>query len=77
MLETPFLGLGICRGYYYKDIMGKYHVGRNPSTRLIKGTIFKVFFGGEISRPRLISIRWNFVWGKGTRFKRIFVGDKS
>ena len=47
---------------------------RNPSTRLIKGTIFKDVFGGKISRPRLISIRWNFVWGKETRFKEIFWG---
>ena len=46
----------------------------NPSTRLIKGTIFKEVFLGKISRPRLISIRWNFVWGKGTRFKEIFWG---
>ena len=44
----------------------------NPSTRLIKWTIIKEIFGWKISRPRLISIRWNFVCGKGTRFKDIF-----
>ena len=46
----------------------------NPSTRLIKGTIFKEHIFGKISRRRLISIRWNFVWGKGTRCKDFFGG---
>ena len=46
---------------------------KTPSTRLIKGNIFNDFLG-KISRPTLISIRWNFVWGKGTRFKEFFGG---
>ena len=49
-------------------------IGPNPSTRLMKRTIFQTCFFGKISRPRLISIRWNFVWGKGTRFKEFFGG---
>ena len=47
----------------------------NPSTRLIKGTIFKDLFLGKISRPRLLSIRWNFVWGKkGLNLKKFSGG---
>ena len=49
-------------------------LGFNPSIRIIKGTIFKENIFGKIRRPRLISIRWNFVWGKGTRFKEFFGG---
>ena len=40
----------------------------------MKGTIFKENIFGKISRRRLISIRWNFVWGKGTRFRDFFGG---
>ena len=46
----------------------------NPSTSFIKGTILKDFLFGKFSRPRLISIRRNFVWRKGTRFKEISGG---
>ena len=40
----------------------------------MKGTIFTEHIFGKISRPRLISIRWNFVWGKGTRFQEFLGG---
>ena len=43
----------------------------------MKGTIFTEIVFGKISRPRLLSIRWNFVRGKGTRFKEISEGDQS
>ena len=43
----------------------------NPSTSFIKGTIFRKKIVEKISRPRLISIRWNFVRGRGTKFKEI------
>ena len=63
----------LCNRDSEKELDGGLHGGfYNPSTRLIKGTIFKEIFGGKISRPRLISIRWNFVRGKGTRFEEIF-----
>ena len=48
----------------------------NPGIRIIKGTIFKEQMFGKIRRPRLISIRWNFVWEKGLDFKD-FLGDQS
>ena len=41
---------------------------------LIKGTIFRENKFGKISGQRLVSIRWHFVWGKGTRFKEIVGG---
>ena len=41
----------------------------NPSTTLITGTIFKDIFGGRIKLQRLATIRWLFVWRKGSRFK--------
>ena len=40
----------------------------------MKGTTFKVFFFWKNSCPRLISIRRDFVWRKGTRFKDFFLG---
>ena len=46
----------------------------NPSTSLIKVTIFKDTVLGEISRQRLATIRWLFVGGKGITFNIIFWG---
>ena len=68
-----YLCLGLGRRV---DSEGQEDLDSNPSTSLIKGTIFKEKKIGKISRQRLISIRWHFVWGKGTRFKEIFWGTK-
>ena len=44
----------------------------NPSTTAIKGTIFKEIVSGGFNHQRLATIRWLFVWGKGTRSKENF-----
>ena len=46
----------------------------NPSTGTITGTMCKENVLGRIRLQRLATIRWLFVWGKGTRFKENFWG---
>ena len=63
---------------YHKPIEGlglpKFYTDSNPSTRTIKRTIFKDFFGCGTRLQRLATIRWLLLWGKWTRSKYFLVG---
>ena len=70
--EFPKLGVPFW-GPYNKDysilvsilVLGSPYFGKLP---------FEYFFWGRNRLQRLATIRWLFVWGKGTRFKQHFRG---